>query len=614
MKLNEKTINKLAEYIDYNFKSGINLINISQELLHFDTNFFPIKSADLNDLENLFKKQIHYDPQKELVNNILQMNRSSVNVCLPNNNSTFSKRNLTVVQSNEKSIISALKTDQKSAYFTFNSLTSQHNSIIHAKYDCIHLTFYFNKIDSNSIDLNNAFSLLITPNTKIDAILKAFHNQISQIEKQYSISIKQLRHNFHCYYSAYYTPNFAKFFNKLDVNFLLHFNIILQNIFKHITADEFYQLRIRDVLILSKNHVLILSKNPSKINRDDYSDTIPECNTFKQLVMDLRSNFLVQTSQINEHINFYTENLTLIKQLDAYCVLRQLLYSQSHNLSMNDDLTEAVISMIYEQSKNYHPVKQNKKQIMQQFKFDSVMTQFLINYHTQTSIISDDLKFTLLDFVNYTKALHQHLPIDSKMFNIIMHQDDYDTVKYEQAAQLHIGGKLKIASLTEKQKLLQLMPNSIVKKLASQMIIYKILENTELEHYPNHKLLVHGTHDFSVLSILGNGLLTNKQLTTNYDSYNYSITGQGLGNGIYFAQLDQIQKSLNYARGCDSYLFICDVGYHQIKKTTYYQNVHCHKQEDLVLGYNVGSHNRNEWVAKSNQQVALKYLIKIKGL
>lgn len=605
MELNEKTINKLAEYIDYNFKSGINLINISQELLHFDTNFFPIKSADLNDLENLLKKQIHYDPQKELVNNILQMNRSSVNVCLPNDNSTFSKRNLTVVQSNEKSIISALKTDQKSVYFTFNSLTSQHNSIIHAKHDCIQLTFYFDKIDSNSIDLNNAFSLLITPNTKIDIILKAFHNQISKIEKQYSIDIRQLKHNFRCYYSAYYTPNFAKFFNKLDVNFLLHFNIILQNIFKHMTADEFYQLRIRDVLILSKN--------PSKINRDDYSDTIPECNTFKQLVMDLRSNFLVQTSQINEHINFYTENLTLIKQLEAYYVLGQLLYSQSHNLSMNDDLTEAVISMIYEQSKNYHPVKQNKKQIIQQFKFDSIMTQFLINYHTQTPIISDDLKFTLLDFVNYTKALHQHLPIDSKMFNIIMHQDDYDTVKYDQAAQLHIGGKLKIASLTEKQKLLQLMPNSIVKKLASQMIIYKILENTELEHYPNHKLLVHGTNDFSVLSILGNGLLTNKQLTTNYDSYNYSITGQGLGNGIYFAQLDQIQKSLNYARGRDSYLFICDVGYHQIKKTTYYQNVHCHKQEDLVLGYNVGSHNRNEWVAKSNQQVALRYLIKIKG-
>ena len=606
MKLNEKTINKLTEYIDYNFKSGINLINISQELLHFDTNFFPIKLTDLNDLENLLKKQIHYDPQKELANNILQMNRSSVTVCLSNDNSTFSKRNLTVVQSNEKSIISALKTDQKSAYFTFNPLTSQHNSIIYTKHDCIRLTFYFNKIDSNSIDLNNAFSLLITPNTKIDIILKAFHNQISKIEKQYSIDIRQLKHNFRCYYSAYYTPNFAKFFNKLDVNFLLHFNIILQNIFKHMTADEFYQLRIRDVLILSKN--------PSKINRDDYSDTIPECNTFKQLVMDLRSNFLVQTSQINEHINFYTENLTLIKQLEAYYVLRQLLYSQSHNLSMNDDLTEAVISMIYEQSKNYHPVKQDKNQIMQQFKFDSVMTQFLINYHTQTPIISDDLKFTLLDFVNYTKALHQHLPIDSKMFNIIMHQDDYDTVKYEQAAQLHIGGKLKIASLTEKQKLLQLMPNSIVKKLASQMIIYKILENTELEHYPNHKLLVHGTHDFSVLSILGNGLLTNKQLTTNYDSYNYSITGQGLGNGIYFAQLDQIQKSLNYARGRDSYLFICDVGYHQIKKTTRYQNVHCHKQEDLVLGYNVGSHNRNEWVAKSNQQVALKYLIKIKGL
>ena len=73
--------------------------------------------------------------------------------------------------------------------------------------------------------------------------------------------------------------------------------------------------------------------------------------------------------------------------------------------------------------------------------------------------------------------------------------------------------------------------------------------------YPDVFWGVHGTSNVSVPSILLNGLKNSEELEAlmkkenklnkhNEDYIKYSISGQALGQGVYFAQLDQPMKSI----------------------------------------------------------------------
>ena len=123
-----------------------------------------------------------------------------------------------------------------------------------------------------------------------------------------------------------------------------------------------------------------------------------------------------------------------------------------------------------------------------------------------------------------------------------------------------------------------------------------------------------------MLNILGEGLLDSVTLEKNHSKH-YSYTGSGFCRGIYFARLDQADKSYNYteeySNSADNeqvygYMFVADVAYHKARHVSYYDDVHLRQGEDLVWGDGVGSYDRDEIVAQKPSQVHLKYLIELK--
>ena len=130
-----------------------------------------------------------------------------------------------------------------------------------------------------------------------------------------------------------------------------------------------------------------------------------------------------------------------------------------------------------------------------------------------------------------------------------------------------------------------------------------------------HMTLVHGTSNVSILSILKYGLLDNDSLDQiiEQDSHIHSrYTASGLGRGIYFARLNQVSKSMNYTHSDKvRYIFIADVAYTKIYETHQYDGTNLANNCDLKYGKQVGSHDRDEFVAKSYKQVNPLYMVAV---
>lgn len=124
-----------------------------------------------------------------------------------------------------------------------------------------------------------------------------------------------------------------------------------------------------------------------------------------------------------------------------------------------------------------------------------------------------------------------------------------------------------------------------------------------------HKTLVHGTTNSSILTILRDSLLTRAEIR---QDAKVSLTGLGLGDGIYFAQPHQAGKSLGYVFSQNDYvyLFLADVAYSKINYVTKWGDSDIN-DGDLVYAKGIGANDRDEFVAKESSQVELKYLLAI---
>lgn len=157
--------------------------------------------------------------------------------------------------------------------------------------------------------------------------------------------------------------------------------------------------------------------------------------------------------------------------------------------------------------------------------------------------------------------------------------------------------------------------NDLVHELQkkSQVHIYQINNESDFSHQENAKIFIgiHGTKPFSVPSIVNEGLKNYASLVSE-NHQDFSYTGSGLGNGVYFARLNQFQKAINYTEGQNcTYLFIAEVEYHKAKHVNFYDNFKLKNDEDLIVGDGVGSHSRDEIVAPNNCQINTKYLIEL---
>lgn len=143
--------------------------------------------------------------------------------------------------------------------------------------------------------------------------------------------------------------------------------------------------------------------------------------------------------------------------------------------------------------------------------------------------------------------------------------------------------------------------------------IYQIKNSQSAKPFKHHQQLLHGTQNFSILPILSKGLLDAETLDQRSSSH-YKYTGNGLGNGIYFAKPTESLKPAHYTGHYSNsdenhYLILADIGYNSSK--TVYQYNNYSNQADLIHAIGVGSGSRDEFLVKQANQIQLQYLISI---
>lgn len=160
----------------------------------------------------------------------------------------------------------------------------------------------------------------------------------------------------------------------------------------------------------------------------------------------------------------------------------------------------------------------------------------------------------------------------------------------------------------------QLYSDSLFKKNHKITAIYQINPAKD-NQFDSRKQLIHGSVNNSIMSILLNGLKTNRSLRQN--NINHKYTGSGLGEGIYFAKLNECSKSSNYTGSSRSgyhYMVIADVDYdsNNVLTVTNYNSSINNQQYSLIYGHKVGGKGLSEYVAPHDDQVNIRYLVEYK--
>ena len=298
-------------------------------------------------------------------------------------------------------------------------------------------------------------------------------------------------------------------------------------------------------------------------------------------------------------------------------ILLRLCEQQSHIL--NDALLKYAARLIYVQQSSISVKVKNATQLKTiEHDFGKVTNNFLHDFRVpETDSRENTPQIRITDLIKYMYDVVNDKPVDSELFNLIT-QGQMDTnsinIIINQARQLALDNVLTEASTKEKSRI----KHDLSKPVANRVLhIWKInhqKDNNEYSPTAKHILAVHGTQNLSVLNILGEGLLDSDSLAKQ-GSTHYHYTGSGLGKGIYFARMDQAEKSYNYTETNDkahSYMFLADIAYTKVVHTKHYGSVNDRNHKiDLVWGDFVGSYDRDEIVAKNPKQVQIKYLLEL---
>lgn len=309
--------------------------------------------------------------------------------------------------------------------------------------------------------------------------------------------------------------------------------------------------------------------------------------------------------------DFNTVEITdqdIIDNLVAYLISEKLKDSETKNLSAA--LAAPIARLIYIQQKQLNNAKNTAKKQEAVKKLSASLTYLLKHLSFNHKAYDDDQEeeeespITIGKLVDYMQDVLNGRPVDRKMFKLIVQSKDEqfaDDAAMQQALDLNIANKIRFATNEEIVEIKDLLSQKNFKK------VYKINDDKDLDEI-NTKTLVHGTGNISVLNIIGQGLIDADTLRKR-NSHRFSYTASGLGRGVYFARPDQVEKSLNYTHGDDSYVFIAKVGYHKIKDVNYYDTNLQAGNADMVWAHAVGSYDRDELLCKNYKNIKLEYLV-----
>lgn len=364
-----------------------------------------------------------------------------------------------------------------------------------------------------------------------------------------------------------------------------------------------------------------IAKEPDLIYYFFSDDLIPESSDYN--------------TDLISAINEYAENLQYvpIREITWLTDYNQRLadlltlftLSTKQNTALNNDLFGLSARLIYIQQSTLSVKTKDEQTALKHVAYDfGPATDAFIRRFRIPALKPGDYapSIKIIDLIKYMSDVVNNRPVDSDIFNLIAKGHDMasDIIIANQAHVLNLENILSEISTTDKKNLEKKISPSVVKRINH---IWKINKTDRRKDDKNtkHLTLVHGTRNLSVLNILGEGLLDSDTLEKKHSTH-YTYTGSGFGRGIYFARLDQADKSYNYTeeytnaeenKNVYGYMFIADVAYHQAKHVSYYGSTKLQDGQDLIWGDAVGSFDRDEIVAPKPEQVHLKYLIELKA-
>lgn len=422
-----------------------------------------------------------------------------------------------------------------------------------------------------------------------------------------------------------------------------NFNLIYQNLIKPIIKPKYDTLlNAANLLnaICSQSEFTSIDQNGQKktidiklILKDNYqidylSANSEEANNYsEQLTQFYYQNEHADGLQYNPctRICYHIENPAKIAQLTAMFKLLELEDTIMNN-TISSSLLKPLIHLIYLQQNhfNYQIDNQNDNQVDINVKIKKLhqqlstgMQTFLKKYTLPNEEFNHQENITIGNITDYVLALRHNQPLNPNMFALVTNtqttQNDSHKVILEQVINNHLEDQLM--QITDQQQIKHIKHNisADFRDKIGNIYAIKNQTNNDPEHKLQHMTLVHGTKNMSILSILANGLLDSKTLAAQNNQH-YHYTASGLGNGIYFAQPKEIEKSANYLghnNNCTHYIFMADVAYHETYETNHYDDYTSTKQ-DLIYAHAVGSYDRDEIVAHHPEQVQIKYLLEIK--
>lgn len=652
-------IDKLASYSTFSFRNKITLINIAQDLYNFDSHLFPISKKAVGQLRQKIEQKIGYNVLHDFTqdapvqlacslalnnhaiiskmhyemqdgsSNLLCFDRGKMVVSFANQDAYLAKdkqlpQNVLMrvtfvpyenkqINFQDKTIIDYTTSYDLAEFLTqFDNLTTDKQYLVDVKLANDELSDnLFNAVFSSWSAIDHFYALLSSLNQSKDHSFSPFVHLIFGIIEHYQDY--QNTHDFS------QTVGLAKITDKIKQRTY----ITLSNQAKKL--DDYDKDRLYSSVMgyEAKNQATILDSNGDfaiqLLKDSELNQPLPRA--VWQHILSLGAKITtgkLKLTIMSQLTSFEIESKELQKLIKAYFVLSQLQYLQEKPLCFNDVYLEtAILQMLYQQSKTYladSNVTKNIKQNTLIDQFSQTMRQFLANYHIRGDYHKDEdrVTYNLLELVIYMHNILQKQPVSQKMFQIITRGNNTNNLIVDQAYNLGLTDKLGAISQQEKSKILNKLSRNITGDSRNNFEIYCIKSSYHNPKYRHSQTLIHGTKDFSVLNILGEGLIDTRHLVHG-SHHNYELTGNGLGNGIYFARLKQMEKSLNYTDFGQSdaqYLFICNVHYNKEQVVTHY-DARIHTKADLLIGKGVGSYDRDELVAQRADQVELKYLVKI---
>lgn len=334
------------------------------------------------------------------------------------------------------------------------------------------------------------------------------------------------------------------------------------------------------------------------------------------LISDQKNFCLIQETRsnlIDEAWLFITKNQEQLQRFINFSQYLIFLKSLQSTISNNNQVVEALAKLIYYQNNDVNQGKLFDQTTKEQQKIKDVELDQLITRLKKN--INDGYKYdrqqiTIGRLANLIAKLQKHQLLDKVQATWLLEQNakDIPFVK-DFVADYKLDQKL-IPCAKIPTELTTLVKELEKKK---QVLIFEIKNQNKAESKNIKKFIgIHGTKPFSVPPIVNEGLKNYESLKQEENSH-YSYTGSGLGTGVYFARLEQFQKALNYSdQGqVSNYLFVGEVYYHKAKIVKRYGEYQLKDDEDLIVGKEVGSYNRDEIVVPNDNQINTKYLIEL---